>query len=180
MGTDTSKRRLNYHIATSLDGYVAHPDGSFEGFVMEGPHVADYLETISQHGVALMGRKTYEVGLKFGVTNPYPNLDSYVFSRTLASSPHPDVTIVREDAAQFVRKLKQQEGKDLWLAGAGSLASTLFAAGLVDALSVKVNPFLLGQGISLVAHLERLQPLALIAAKPYPNGVVLLSYRVAS
>jgi len=131
MGTDTYERRLNYHIATSLDGYVAHLDGSFDGFVMEGPHVADYLETISQHGVALMGRKTYEVGLKFGVKNPYPNLDSYVFSRTLASSPHPDVTVVRDDAVGFVRGLKQQKGKDLWLVGAGSLASALFGAGLV-------------------------------------------------
>jgi dihydrofolate reductase len=171
-------RKLNYHMATSLDGFVARADGSFDGFLMEGPHVADYLVTVSHHDTVLMGRGTYEVGLRYGVTNPYPNMKSYVFSRTLGTSPDPNVTLVASDAVEFVRGLKQQEGKDIWLAGAAGLAATLFAAELVDALSIKVNPFLMGQGISLVAHLERLHALELQSSKSYPNGVVTLSYRV--
>lgn len=172
-------RRLNYHIATSLDGFVARSDGSFEGFLMEGPHVTDYLETISHHDTALMGRGTYMVGLKYGVTNPYPNMKTYVFSRTLGASPDPNVTLIADKVTEFVRRLKQQEGRDIWLAGAGGLASTLFAAELVDSLSVKVNPFLMGQGISLVTHLERQHALELQDCKSYPNGVVTLSYRVS-
>lgn len=171
-------RKLKYHCATSLDGYVADKDGRFDGFMMEGPHVADFVESLPTYGVALMGRKTYELGLRAGVTNPYPFLKSYVFSRTLAESPDPEVTLVRDRAAEVVRELKTQGGKDIWLVGAGELAATLFAADLIDELTLKVNPILLGDGIPLVARLPRIETLELLGSKRYDNGVVLLSYGV--
>lgn len=37
--------------------------------------------------VVLMGRKTYEIGLKDGISNPYPQMRQYVFSHTLKESP---------------------------------------------------------------------------------------------
>ena len=171
-------RKVKYHVAISLDGFMARRDGSFDCFIMEGPHVDDFFASLPTYGVALMGRKTYEVGVKMGVTNPYPFLESYVFSRTMDKSPDPSVTLVREGAAEFVRSLKAKQGKDIWLAGAGELASTLFAAGLVDELTLKVNPMLLGDGIPLVGRLQRPSNCELTGSKTYENGVVLLSYAV--
>jgi len=171
-------RKLNYVIAASLDGLVARRDGSFEDFLMEGPHVTDFLETVAAHDTVLMGRHTYEVGLKYKITNPYPTLKTYVFSRTLLESPDPAVTVVSTNAAEHVRELKRQPGKDIWLCGAGSLAASLLAENLVDGVTVKVNPILLGSGIPLVFQLERTSRLKLIASKPFDNGVVTLSYRV--
>ena len=69
-------RKLKYHCAISLDGFVALPDGSFDCFLMQGPHVDDFLATLRSYDAALMGRRTFEVGAKLGVTNPYPNMDS--------------------------------------------------------------------------------------------------------
>lgn len=69
-------RKLKYHCAISLDGFVALPDGSFDCFLMQGPHVDDFLATLGSYDAALMGRRTFEVGAKLGVTNPYPNMDS--------------------------------------------------------------------------------------------------------
>lgn len=65
----------------------------------------------------LMGRKTYEPGLKVGLSSPCPTLKQYVFSTTMEESPHEDVTLVSEDAAGLIRKLKMGPGKDVWLAG---------------------------------------------------------------
>jgi dihydrofolate reductase len=171
-------RKVRYLCASSLDGFIASKAGRFDDFLMEGPHVADYMESLQSFDVALMGRKTYEVGLELGVSDPYPFLKTYVFSRTMTQSPDPKVTLVNGDASAHVRELKQLPGKDIWLAGAGELAATLFAEGLVDELSIKVNPMLMGDGIPVVARLARTAQLELFESKVYPNGVALLSYRV--
>ncbi|MEG4202061.1 hypothetical protein [Microcoleus sp. Pol12A5] len=98
-------RKLKYYVACTVDGFIAREDGSFDCFPMEGEHFTDlfdsFPETIPAHlqealgipaenkqfDAVLMGRKTYEVGLDVGVTNPYPSLKQYVFSRTMEASP---------------------------------------------------------------------------------------------
>ena len=40
----------------------------------------------------LMGRATYEAGVRKGLTSPYPTLDQYVISATMTESPDPEVT----------------------------------------------------------------------------------------
>jgi dihydrofolate reductase len=65
-------RALRYYLACTADGFIAHADGSFDGFLLEGEHVADFLESYKWFDTVLMGRKTYEVGLREGKTNPYP------------------------------------------------------------------------------------------------------------
>jgi dihydrofolate reductase len=64
-------RKLKYHVACTVDGFIAHDDHTIEGFVAEGEHVADYLASLkSDYDIVLMGRSTYEFGFQFGVTNP--------------------------------------------------------------------------------------------------------------
>jgi dihydrofolate reductase len=127
--------KLIYLIACTVDRFIARKDGSFDFFLMEGEHVADFLstfpETIPAHlwdmlGITadnqhfdsvLMGRRTYEVGVKEGITNPYPQMNQYLFSRTLQQSLDPAVELVSSDPVTFVRELKQQPGKDIWLCG---------------------------------------------------------------
>jgi len=171
-------RKIKYHCAVSLDGFVARTDGSFDCFALHGPHVSDFVQSFAGYDVALMGRKTYEVGLRQGVKNPYPTLKTYVFSRTLARSPDESVTLVSSGALDVVRGLKLQEGKDIWVVGAGDFAGTLFSHDLVDEIILKVNPILLGEGIRVVAHLQQPARLRLIDSKIYDNGVVLLAYSV--
>lgn len=171
-------RTLVYHVAASLDGRIAREDGTFDFFLQEGEHVTDFLRSLGRFDTVLMGRATYEVGLRLGVTDPYPALKSYVFSRTLPQSPDRHVELVREDAAGFVRTLKAQAGRDLWLCGGAGLASALFGAHLIDEVIVKLNPVLAGAGIGLLAGGGHRIGLALLESRGYESGVVLLRYGV--
>ena len=171
-------RKLKYYVAISVDGFIARPDGSFDGFLMEGEHVTEFAESLSEFDAVLMGRKTYEVGLSFGVTNPYPQLKQYVFSASWSESPDENVQLVSADTVSFVSELKQQTGNDIWLCGGASLASALLVAELVDEVIVKLNPVIFGTGISLFENANSMRALNLLSSKSYDNGVLLLHYEV--
>ncbi len=186
-------RALKYYIACTVDRFISREDGSLDFFPADGPHlddqVASFPETIPEHlrdalgahrdgkwfDTVLMGRKTYEVGLKFGVTNPYPHLEQYVFSRNMSGSPDANVRLVSDDAVGFVQGLKQQAGKDIWLCGGGELAFRLFSE--IDELVLKVSPILLGAGIPLFAGAVPQTSLDLIDSKIYSNGCMWLRHR---
>jgi dihydrofolate reductase len=171
-------RELRYHVATTVDGFIGHEDGSVEGFVMEGEHATAFLESLkNDYRVVLMGRRTYEFGLRLGVTDPYPWLEQYVFSRTMEKSPDPNVELVSENVAGFVRNLKEETGKDIYLCGGAELAATPFAEGLIDEIVLKVNPVLFGSGIPLFSGAIKQTALELVSVKSYDNGVLLLRYR---
>ena len=78
----------------------------------------------------------------------------------------------------MVRELRNKDGKDIWLCGGAELAAQLFDEGLVDELILKVNPFLMGEGIPLFASVIKQTALDLFDRKIYDNGVLLLKYRV--
>jgi len=171
-------RKVKYYVATTVDGFIASEEHAFDMFVNEGDHVTEYLAAVATYGVVLMGRRTYEVGLKFGVTDPYPHAETYVFSRSMKESPNPRVKVIAENAVDVVRRLKEEDGKDIYLCGGGELASALFQENLVDEVIVKLNPLILGAGISMTSGLGGIQRLDLLSTKVYRNGVVLLQYAV--
>jgi dihydrofolate reductase len=88
------------------------------------------------------------------------------------------VTVVRDDAAGFVRNLKVQDGKDICLMGGGDLARSLFEAGLIDEIGFNIHPVLLGSGIPLFHPMTRQIDLELKECRPFKNGCVYVTYRV--
>ena len=172
-------RVLKYHVALTVDGFIAHENGSVDEFVYEGEHVTGYLDSLrNDYDVVLMGRRTYEFGFQYGVTDPYPWMKQYVFSRTMEMSPDPNVELVSENVVDLVRELKEEPGKAIYLCGGADLAATLFAEGLVDEIILKLNPVLLGPGIPLFSGVVEQTDLELADSKTYGSGVVLLQYRV--
>jgi dihydrofolate reductase len=167
-------RLLKYYVATTADGFIAHADGSVEGFLTEGAHIADYLESLKSFDTALMGRATYDFGLQYGVTNPYPWMKSYVFSTTMMGNPDANVKIVSSHAADFVRELKEQAGGDIYLCGGQQLATALLP--LIDEVIVKINPVLIGSGKTLFSAMPQPLNLRLTKTNVYDNGVVFLHY----
>ena len=174
-------RKLKYHVASTINGFIAHLDHTINGFVAEGEHVTDYLESLrNDYDTVLMGRRTYEFGFQFGVTNPYPWMKQYVLSRTMERSPDPNVELVSQNIIDFVRGLKEAAGKDIYLCGGADLAGRLIAEGLVDEIILKLNPVAFGSGIPLFSGAVKQIDLELTGSKVYASGVVLLNYRVKS
>jgi dihydrofolate reductase len=103
---------------------------------------------------------------------------NYVFSRTLKRSPHPQVELIRQDAAEFVSGLKREQGKGICLIGGGVLARSLFEADLIDEVGLNVHPVLLGSGVPLFHGLEQQIDLKLVECRQLSKGCVLLRYEV--
>ena len=129
-----------------------------------------------------MGRGTYEVAPRMGVIDPYPYLETYVFSRTLAPVDHPNVHVIRDDPRAYIAAMKQRSAANgsnapIYFAGGGAFAASFLAAGLIDEVIVKLNPFLMGDGIRITEAVPATVPLELISTKNYGNGVLLLTYK---
>lgn len=169
---------LVYYVASSLDGYIAAPDGSFDKFMWDDDFVKDFFASYAWFDSVLMGRKTYDVAYKEGIPNPYPDLKTYVVSRSLKTSPDANVTLVPADVLNLVRSLKAEEDRPIWLCGGGELAAQLFNAQLIDRLIVKLNPLILGEGIPLFAGAVKSANLALTDTQSYDCGISVKHYTV--
>jgi dihydrofolate reductase len=172
-------RKVTFGGATSLDDYLAHADHAVD-WLMWGEEaaavMADFWKTID---TIVMGRKTYEVALRSGHGDGgYSGMQTYVMSRTLAEGSVGGVTIVSRDAAEFVRELKERDGKDICLMGGGELARSLFEAGLIDEIGFNIHPVLLGTGIPLFHPMSGQIDLELRECRAFKNGCVLVRYRV--
>ena len=179
MNWEPQMRKLIYHVAMTADGFIAHEDHTIDGFVPVGEHVTDFLHSLrNDYDIALMGRRTYEFGFQFGVTDPYPWMKQYFFSRTIVRSPDSNVELVSENVVDFVRELKIGTGKNIYLCGGANVAAALFSERLIDEVILKLNPVLFGSGIPLFSRTIKQTDLELSNSKIYANGVVFLQYRV--
>src|SRR5262249_10299081 len=139
-------RKLVYLVASTLDGFIAGPDGSYGFFPFSADselarHLrSEYPETLPTALRRALGfddpatracdrvvraRGTSEPAWKEGLTSPYRHLRQVVFSRSM-SSPNPEVEVVADEPGGFVRALKREDGKHIWLCGGAELAGVLW------------------------------------------------------
>lgn len=180
-------RIVTYGGAVSLDGYLAGPDGAVDWlhFSKDVQQImTDYWKDVD---AILMGRKTWAVAAAQaprsrrkpgGKPRKEPAMRTYVFSRTLAPIDRPGVELVRDDAAGFVRDLKQRPGKGICLMGGGEFAQSLLAAGLVDEIGLNIHPILLGSGIPAFRDAGHRIALRLTECRQIDGGCVFVRYAV--
>ncbi len=174
-------RKIIVYIATSADGYIARPDGDFSW--LNDPRYKNnygFEEFVNSIDTVLWGRKTYEIGLKFGGKNlgMGPNVRNYVFSRTLPDKSAGTIEFVKESVKEFATRLRAQAGKDIWMMGGAAIIAAFLDAGEIDGFSIHVIPIFIGEGIPLVQPRHRSIPLRLLSTKAFEDGVVHLSYAV--
>ena len=168
--------QLRYSVATSLDGFIAGPNGEFDWIVVD-PDI-DFAAMYAGFGGLLMGRRSFDVFTATGGAEGGP-MPTFVYSRTLPEGTRDGVTFVHE-AVPHVRQLKAGRGeKPLWLWGGGDFFRSMAAAGLVDGVDVAVIPILLGGGIPLFPAPGPRLPLRLKSHRLYPKtGTLTLEYDV--
>ena len=102
-----------------------------------------------------------------------------MFSRTLPPGKQSGgAEIVSSDPGEFVRNLKEQDGKDICIMGGGNLARSLLEAGVIDEIGFNIHPVLLGAGVPLFYEMSRQIDLELLECKALRNGCVYVLYRV--
>jgi dihydrofolate reductase len=173
------KRRIIVYIATSADGFIARPDGSVDWLDRPRPKgnygMGAFYRSID---TCVLGRKTYDLSVSFGMPAAYAGKKNYVFSRTLKKAASPTVVIVNEDVANFSERLRAEKGRDIWLVGGAEVVAAFLDSGQVDEFIIHVIPAMIGEGIPLAAPRHRNLPLKLRASKKYPDGGVKLHYDV--
>ena len=172
-------RKARFGVACSLDGYIARKDDGIDWIRSDAEAAAAMAELWKSIDAIVVGRKTYEFALRIGKSWPaFPGVKNYLCSRTLRDIPDKHVQIISEDAATFVRRLKNEKGKDIFVMGGGELAKSLFEAGLIDELRMTIHPILLGSGIPLFLPMNQQIGWELTESKAFKNGCVWVTYRL--
>ena len=171
-------RTVTYGAACSADGFIAGVDGSYDWIRSTTDAQAimsDYWQRID---TLLMGRKTWDIAKGQSGGGSMSGVHSYVFSRTLDTIDHNGVTLVKDDAGEFVRELKRRPGKEICVFGGGDFARALFAADVIDEVGFNMHPVLLGSGIPLFTDAGRRIDLDLKECRSVGKGCVYMLYKI--
>lgn len=178
----------------SLDGVMEDPGGS-EGskhggwtFKFNRGEAGDKfkLDEALTAEALLLGRVTYE-----GFADAWPkrggdpfsdkfnSMPKYVVSSTLKKGDWNNTTVLKGDAVEEVRKLRQRLHGDILINGSAKLVQALIANDLVDQLNLMVFPVILGSGKRLFGETSAMKPMRLAQSKTVGDGVEILIYKRA-
>jgi dihydrofolate reductase len=171
----------------TLDGFFAGPDGDIDWHQLQEGFNDFSIEQINAADGILFGRVTYQMMASYWPTPEALTTDpeiaelmntvpKYVFSNTLDAAEWSNTTLIKGDAVDPVRNLKQQAGKDLLLFGSADLAADLTAHGLIDEYRLIIVPVVLGKGLPLFKDVKQQLNLKLLKSQTFENGNVMLYY----
>jgi dihydrofolate reductase len=177
-------RKMIVEVEVSLDGAMGSDSMDFwnQLFAFHSSDVTEYLNNLLFMPDALvMGKATYE-----GFSQVWPDregedadrintMPKYVASRTLKEPLEWNATLIRGDAAEEIRKLKQEPGNSLLQYGVGELTHIMLKAGLVDEFRILVYPFTFGEGPRIFEHMG-VTVMKLTETHQFNSGVVALQY----
>lgn len=178
-------RKLIMWNVITLDGYFEGPqnwDLSFHNAVwgqeleklsIEQLHAADYLVfgRVTYEGMAAYWTK--EEGEIAELMNKIPKL---VFSKTLKSADWNNTTLISENASAEIRKLKEAEGRDMYVFGSANLSETFVNDHLFDEYRIGIAPVILGSGRPLFRQGIAPGNLSLLSTQQLSTGGVVLKY----
>ncbi|WP_205736862.1 dihydrofolate reductase family protein [Acidovorax cavernicola] len=169
-------------IATSLDGFIARPDGDIDWLLQRDDPDEDhgYADFIADKDLIVMGRGTYEKMLTLGPwAHDRPVL---VLSKQLAGAPVPEalagkVRFSGSAPRELMETLAGQNVHRVYVDG-GQLVQSFLRAGLVADMVITTVPVLLGSGRPLFGALSRDIDWTLVSSRSFPSGLVQSRYRL--
>ncbi|MCT8999976.1 dihydrofolate reductase family protein [Chelativorans intermedius] len=182
-------RRLVVWNMMTLDGHFEGKTPWDLGFheLVWGDELESFsLEQGKEIGTLLFGRRTYEGMASYwknetgAIAEMMNAVEKAVATRTLGEVTWNNTRLLKGEAAQAVRALKTEEGKDIYVFGSAQLLTSLLEAGLVDEYRICVVPVVLGGGNPLFKPLSRPVRMHLASTRPLKTGGVVLTYAVGS
>jgi dihydrofolate reductase len=177
-----TKIKVSVYIATSVDGFIARPDGDVswlhEVEPIGGGDDAGFGGFFDSIDVLVMGRGSFEKVLEFDW--PYGTKPVIVLSKSLTEVPEGLRDRVRIDAStpqKLVEKLSQEGYKRMYLDG-GKVIQSFLRNGLVDDMTLTTIPVLIGEGLPLFGSIEKDIKLRLLESRSWANGFVQSEYQV--
>lgn len=168
-------RKIVY-LATSMDGFIARKNGDID-WLEEDPSYDYYKEFIKNVGAILMGAATYEKVLSFGISWPYPEQMSYVFTHKKYHKDQNNIKFVNQDVSSFMKELQAITTDDVWIMGGSNLINQFLKKRLVDEIIVGIQPVILGEGIPLFTVQDEIK-LELTRVTSYERGTVQVHYNI--
>jgi dihydrofolate reductase len=171
--------KASVFIGTSVDGFIARPNGDLDWLPPGGGEPHGYDEFMSTVDALVIGRKTFETVLTFD-TWPYGKKPVFVLStRPLATAPLGAVVEHMSGApTEIVSQLSARGIQHIYVDG-GITIQGFLRAGLIQRLIITRVPVLIGTGIPLFGVTQRDIVLNHVATRQYATGLVQSEYEVA-
>jgi dihydrofolate reductase len=183
-------RKLVLIVHTSLDGFVAGPQGELSDFDPGEDNLAFVASLTETADAAMFGRVPYELleahwpfvkdqpdaspaAKKYSIW--YAAAQKIIISKSL-DLPDSSVIIIRENLKDSIEKIKSGPGKDILIFGSPSLTQLLMEEDLIDQYWIFINPVIFGKGIQLYPKGSDLKKFTLVRQETFPNGEIGLCY----
>ena len=170
--------KASVFIGTSVDGFIARPNGDLDWLPPGGGEEHGYEEFMATVDALVIGRKTFETVLTFD-TWPYGAKPVFVLS-TRALAPAPLGAMVEHmsgSPSEIVSQLDARGIEHIYVDG-GITIQGFLQAGLIQRLIITRVPVLIGSGIPLFGATPRDIRLKHIATREYASGLVQSEYVV--
>lgn len=189
-------RKIITTTFVTLDGVVQAPGGPTEdttgGFAYGGWSVNYWDEMMGAvmkgfMGIPfelLLGKSTYEIFAAYWphtkedavVAEPFNATKKYVVSEKSFEPSWQNSTCITGDVVKQIKKLKAEDGPDLWVHGSGNLIQTLLKHHLIDRMHLWIFPVTVGGGKRLFAEGTQAEGFKLVESKSSTTGVIIATY----
>ncbi len=184
----------------TLDGVMQAPGGSEEdksngfeygGWQMSFPKDAEIGSTINRFFnipfELLLGKTTYDIFAAYWpkattdqeVAVPFNKNAKYVVANSPFELTWQNSNLITGDVVAEIKKLKEQDGPDLYVWGSGNLIQTLLKNNLIDRMHLWIYPITIGKGKKLFAEGTQPENFKLVDSKIGTTGVIFVTYEPA-
>jgi dihydrofolate reductase len=186
-------RKLILIVHTSIDGFVAGVKGEFDGFNASPENLDFVCELTDEADAALVGRISYQMLNSYWPTardnanasrseikysNWYNDAEKIVLSRSLSKSNLNKTTIISENIADNLLKIKNGEGKNILMFGSPTIFEILHKLNIIDEYWIINYPALFGNGISFFTRAGTPRKIKLLSTRQFSNGEIAINYKV--
>ncbi len=135
----------------------------------------------------LLGKFTYDIFASYWPTAqtdnevavPFNSTKKYVVSHKSFEPSWNNSFCVAGDVVEQIKKLKEEEGPDLWVWGSGNLIQTLLKHNLIDRMHLWIHPITIGTGKKLFAEGTQPENFKLVDSKIGATGIIFATYEPA-